>query len=103
MGTRRKDRAAIIATTLDPQISPKIIGTVLMPAFLSPSISFISLMWEPKKNITTTAKASLEGKTETYLKGEIRKNPAKTAVKQQRPIIKEEKKGMVLNLVGGTL
>ena len=103
IGTKRKDNPAKIPTTLGPQRSPNIIGTVLIPAFLSPSISFMSRTFDKRVNITTIAKANVEGKTDTYLRGEIRKKPAKTAVKQQSPIIKEEKKGMILNLVGGAL
>ena len=41
------------------------------------------------------------GKTETTLSGERRKNPESTATTQQSPIIKEERNGIILNLVGG--
>lgn len=94
---------AKMATILGPQTSPNKTGIVFIPAALSPATSFMSLTFANKVKIITMAKANLAGKTETYLTGERRKKPAKTAERMQRLIKKDESRGMVLNLVGGAL
>lgn len=62
MGISKKEMKESPPIIFGPQKSPRITGNVFIPAFLSPSVSFISLMLERSVNMRTTAKINLSGK-----------------------------------------